>query len=369
MIQNIDFHNLEAQKYWAPPSTWTPEKKKETTQFRIFSGEWIGARKMDGAFYKFVKNDDGSMELLGRSKGVGGDYLDKIEWVPHLKSFFDELPNGTCFLGELYFPNNEGSSKVTTIMGCLTEKAIDRQNKGDKLNYYIFDVLAFDGESYLKKTAEERFEELNIMCEAYSHKYVQYAKYYDGTELWNQLQSVLAEGGEGMVITRKESLYQPGKRPSKDCKKVKKELQETIDCFFTGKIMPPSRLYTGKEVETWKYWQNEKTGEKFINEKGYDDYLAGAPIFPITKPFFNGWAGSLEIGVLRNGKVYPLGYLSGLADEIKANPGAVKGKVIEVTAMEIMDTENKGLRHAKMLCFRPDLTYKDCTYEKVFGNE
>ena len=133
--------------------------------------------------------------------------------------------------------------------------------------------------------------------------------------------------------------------------------------------MPPSRLYTGKEIETWKYWQNERTGEKFISEESYEDYMAGALIVPITKPYFNGWAGSLEIGILRDGKVYPLGYLSGLSDAIKAHPEEVKGKVIEITAMEIMDTENKGLRHAKMLCFRPDLTYKDCTYEKVFGNE
>ena len=28
-----------------------------------------------------------------------------------------------------------------------------------------------------------------------------------------------------------------------------------------------------------------------------------------------------------------------------------------------------GLRHAKLVRFRPDLTITDCTYEKVFGND
>ena len=367
MIDGINFHNLEAQKYWAPPASWTDEKKKDTTQSRIFSGDWIGARKMDVAFYKFIKEEDGTTELLGRSKSVNGDYLNKIGHVPQLSNFFNSLPKGTCLLGELYFPENEGSNHVTTIMGCLEEKAIARQTAGAKLHYYVFDVLAFNGESLLDKTMESRASTLNLIKEQFSDEFVEYAEYYEGKELWENLQLILSEGGEGMVITRKEALYQPGKRPSKDCQKVKKELQETIDCFFTGKFMPPSREYNGKEIETWPYWFNLRTEEKILNNKAYNDYFDGAPIIPVTKPFFNGWAGSLEIGLLKDGKVYPIGYLSGLTEEIKSNPEAYKGKVIEVTAMEIMNTENKGLRHAKMLGFRPDLTYKDCTWEKYVG--
>lgn len=363
MINGIDFHNLEAQKYWAPPASWSDEKKKETTHNRIFSGEWLGARKMDGAFYKFIKNDDGIMELLGRSKSVSGDYLDKIEWVPQLQSFFGSLPNGTCLLGELVFPNNEGSSKVTTIMGCLKEKAALRQEKGDKLYYYIFDILAFNGQSYLQANAAYRFKMLDKIA---PHDYVICAKYFKGQELWSELQKILAANGEGMVITRAASLYQPGKRPSKDCQKVKKELRETIDCFFTGKVLPPSELYTGKEIENWKYWINEITGERIEGLK-YKNYFDGAPLTPVTKPFFFGWAGSLEIAVIKDHKVYPIGYLSGLTEEIKANYKDYKGKCIEVSAMEIMDTENKGLRHAKMIGFRPDLTPADCLWEKYFA--
>ena len=94
------------------------------------------------------------------------------------------------------------------------------------------------------------------------------------------------------------------------------------------------------------------------------DFYDGKSIIPVTKPYFYGWAGSLEIGVVKGNKVVPIGWLSGLADEIKANWKDYKGKCIEVTAMEVLETG--GLRHAKLLNFRPDLSIKDCNWEKIF---
>ena len=365
IIDNVDFHELPAQKYWSFPSGYKKDSKAET-QNMIFSGDYVGARKMDGAFYKFIKDENGNMELIGRSKSVKGDYIDKIEWVPQLHEFFNSLPNGTCLLGELYFPEKEGSSNVTTIMGCLPQKARDRQEKGMKLHYYIFDVLAFAQSACFNSNIEERVEQLNNIAKGWSSKYVEFAKYYEGKELWNHLQETLNVGGEGVVITKKGTCYQPGKRPARQTLKVKKELHETIDCFFTGHATAPTKEYTGKEIETWQYWLNERTGEK-LNGEYYKEYFNGAPLIPITKPYFNGWAGSLEIGVIKNDKVVPIGYLSGLSDEIKANYKDYKGKVIEVGAMEVLETG--GLRHAKMLNFRPDLTIKECTWEKIWGNE
>lgn len=366
IIDNVDFHELPAQKYWSFPSGYKKDSKAET-QNMIFSGDYVGARKMDGAFYKFIKDENGNMELIGRSKSVKGDYIDKIEWVPQLHEFFNSLPNGTCLLGELYFPEKEGSSNVTTIMGCLPQKARNRQEKGMKLHYYVFDVLAIDGKSIYQQNIEDRVDEIDILRKAYKNeKYVKIAEYYEGKELWDHLQETLNNGGEGVVITKKGTCYQPGKRPARQTLKVKKELHETIDCFFTGHATAPTKEYTGKEIETWQYWLNERTGEK-LNGEYYKEYFNGAPLIPITKPYFNGWAGSLEIGVIKNDKVVPIGYLSGLSDEIKANYKDYKGKVIEVGAMEVLETG--GLRHAKMLNFRPDLTIKECTWEKIWGNE
>ena len=383
-IDNYNFKEMPAQKYWAPPASWSLEKKKETTQSRIFSGDWYAAEKKDGYFAKLVKDEDGNVGLYSRSRNVNGEYPEKHEWVPHLQPFFDSLPNGTCLLGELYLPSKPGSSNITSLLGCLKEKCVARQTQGEKLHFYIFDILAWENKSYLDKTMLERIDELNLLWRAgYMNEYVEIAKYYNGKELWEELQKILASGGEGMVIIRGGAKYQPDKRPSKDCQKVKKELSENIDCFFTGRGTAPTRLYTGKEIETWKYWQDIRTGAKMEGAL-YGEYKNGATIEPVTKPYFYGWAGSLEIGVLKSHtvgdndgllcpefpeyRIYPIGFLSGLADEIKTDPGAQRMKCIEVTAMEILP-DTGALRHGKLERFRPDLSPEDCTYEKYMRNE
>jgi ATP-dependent DNA ligase len=319
---------------------------------------------------------DGNMRLQGRSKSVSGEYLCKLDHVPHLIPYFESLPNGTCLLGEIYFPQNEGSSNVTTIMGCLAPKAIERQTKGPKLHYYIFDVWAYNSKSLMNTKIEERVRLLddlyNDWADDANHErhsaigYIEFASYWDGEDLWKTLQKTLEIGGEGIVMTKKGTVPSPGKRTARKTLKVKKEISENIDCFFTGRGTPPTRLYSGKEIESWKYWQNMRTGDK-IEGLMYEDYKNGVALEPITKPYFHGWSGSLEIGVLKDGEVYPIGFLSGLADEIKADAWAQRMKCIEVTAMEILPTG--GIRHAKLERFRPDLAPTDCTYEKYMRTE
>ena len=366
-IDNINFHTLENQKYWTPPASWAPERKKQEAESAIFSGDYMGARKMDGAFYKFIKDEDGNMELLGRSKSVSGDYLNKIGHVPQFHDFFNSLPNGTCLLGEIYFPNNEGSNHVTTIMGCLEDKAIARQNSGEKLHYYIFDVLAWDGMSIYKANIEDRISILRKIEDfaiASFEEYVEFAQYYEGQELWNQLQEILANGGEGVVITKKGTCYQPGKRPAHQSLKIKKELQETIDVVILD-ANAPTRIYNGKEIMTWKLWENIRTGEKLQGEL-YNDYQNGAPIEPVTKTYWNGWAGSLVIGMRKNDKLVVVGSLSGMTEEVLSNWKDYKGKVAEITGMQIMETG--GIRHPKFLQWRNDLTPRDTDWYRVFGD-
>lgn len=366
LIDGIDFSELESEKFWSFPKSYKKDPKEETRNM-IFSGEYLGSRKVDGAYYRFIKDMDGNMVLQGRSRSVSGDFLNKIDWVPQLHTFFDSLPNGTCLLGELYFPNNEGSSNVTKIMGCLMPKAHERQEKGEKLHYYIFDIWALDNKSFLNKTALERFSILDNILSCNKHNYVEYAKYYKGKELWEQLQLILEADNEGIVMTKFSSIPEPGKRKARKTLKVKKEIANTIDCFFTGKGTQPTKEYSGKELETWKYYINKITEERLEIKDHYFDFMNGAPIIPVTKPYYYKWAGSLEIGVVKENKVVPIGLLSGLPDELKSNPEAQKGKVIEVSCMEILETG--GLRHAKMIQFRPDKNWKECKWKDIFGEE
>ena len=380
-IDGYDFGEMEVMKYYAPPASWSDEKKKDNAHSKVFSGDFLGSEKKDGYFAKLIKDEDGNIILYSRSRGVNGKFADKHEWVPHLNPFFDALPNGTCLLGELYLPSQPGSKNITTIMGCLKEKAVARQDKGEKLHFYIFDCLAFADRGLLDLPARQRFNIATGLVHINNIDkcdYVTFARYYSGKELWAMLQDILARGDEGIVITHKDGKYEPGKRPSKTTLKIKKELKQTIDCFFTGRGSAPTHEYTGKEIETWQLWEHQVTGAKLQGDY-YKDYKAGAPIIPVTKGYFNGWCGSLEIAVLRskpgsrctiNGVKYDntdvviLGWLSGLPDEMKANPEAYAFKPIEVTAMEY-DAIAQTLRHGKMVGWRPDLTIADCTLDKI----
>ena len=359
-IDNYNFKELEPMRYYSHPKSYKGDPKEEAKK-RIFSEEWLGARKMDGAFAKFIKDEDGNMMLLSRSRNVNGEFPNKIDHVPHLFDFFNSLPNGTCLLGEIYFPSHEGSNEVTKIMGCITDKAIERQ-KNDPLHYYIFDILAFDNVSFMPFRAEDRFNYINEIKNKYNYKNVEFANYYKGLELWNMIQETLASGGEGGVIIHKDSKYQPGKRSTKVSLKIKKELQDTIDCFFTGRISSPARDYTGKDIENWKYWENIRTG-KLINAPMFNEYYKGESYEPVTKSYYMGMAGSLEIGVYHNNKIKPIGYLSGLSEEIKMNYDKYKMRVIEVTAMQL--TDDKMLRHPKFVRFRDDKQPQDCLWEQI----
>lgn len=377
IINNFDFWNMESMRYYAPPSSWDNERKRRNAESKIFSGEWIASRKRDGTWMMFIKDMDGNLYLRPRAKNTKGEFVNKIDWVPHLHSFFHRVEPGTVFLGELYAPWNEQAKTTTSIMNCLLPKALKRQESEDKkLHYYIFDVLAWGGKLWLDKPAKERFNELIIGRRIYGEHYHEWAQYFYGKELWNQLQSILAEGGEGMVITNEDAKYEPGKRSNRVSLKIKKELQDTIDCFIIG-ANPPSQIYNGKEIESWMYWFDERNNKKItatdylnqFHETVYKSYVEGAPVIPVTKNWFYGWAGSLKLGAMKDGKIVHIGNLSGITDETKENWKELVGTVCEITAMEIMTGENgeKGLRHSKFLNYRSDITKEDCDWYKIFG--
>lgn len=357
----IDWVNAEAMKYWVHPASYSTERKKTETREMIFSGDYYGAIKVDGYYERLIKDEDGNCFMIARSRNVKGEPVDKVEWVPQLKDYFEELPNGTVLLAECYLPNDEGSKKITSLLGCLKDKCIARQ-KDKKLHFYVFDIMALDNQSYVNMPFADRTDELNAMWRAYPHEYVEYAEYFTGEELWNKLQMALAEGREGMVIMRGDAKVYFKRTPARVSLKIKKELTETIDCFVIG-ANAPTRLYNGKEIESWKYWEDCRTGE-LHNKIMYKEYAEGAAIEPVTKNYFNKWAGSLKLGLMKNGEEIYFGDLSGLTEEILGNWKDYIGKVVEVGGMEI-DKESGHIRHPRFMKWREDKTKQECDWSQV----
>ena len=377
----IDWINAEPMKYWSFPSSYKGDKKAETRNM-IFSGDYWGALKVDGYYERLIKDEDGNCFMVARSKNVKGEAVDKYEWVPQLHPFMESLPNGTVLLSECYLPGNEGSQKITGLLGCLKDRCIARQAAGQKLHFYIFDVMTFDNQDKTKTPLEDRAELLWCMSgdEHYKSDYVEWAEYFGGGRLWNELQKLLANGREGMVIMRKDAPVYFKRTPARVSLKIKKELRETIDCFFTGRASAPTKDYNGKELESWPYWIHQETDERLpVGNHYYEAFMEGKPYIPVTKPYYNHWAGSLEIGLIEasDGRcrltsdsewidglnIVPIGYLSGLTDEIKANYKDYAGRVIEVGAMQL--TPDGALRHGKMLGWRDDKDWKECSLSQL----
>lgn len=363
IINGYNFKDASAQKYWSFPASYDKKKRNETLNSMLYSDDYIASEKRDGYFQFVIKDDEGDVFMRARSKGVNG-WVFKQEWVPHIYPFFDALPNGTCLVCEVYIPGKT-SKNITTILGCLKEKAIQRQEKGDKLRLSVFDVLAYNGKLLFNEPIVERIKYLDKLPAA---EYVDIVTYWDGpaaiTENWL---NILSSGGEGVVLTRKDNKYEFGKRTAKHTLKLKKELSDTLDVFLTGVWKEPTMQYTGTELATWPYWYNVVT-----NEKVYGDLstrVHNNTLTPVTKYFFNNWAAAVEIAMIIDGKPTPIGWISGITDEVRAgiveDPEVYKGKVVELQAMEI-DTTGKTptLRHAKIISWRSDKNWQDCVWNE-----
>ena len=375
IIEGIDFYNLDAMKYYSTPSTWDAEKKKDNAINKIFSGQWYGAQKRDGIFAMCGKNLDGEIFLRPRAKNTKGEFVNKVDWVPQFHPILNGLEPGTVLLGEVYLPRDEQAKTTTSIMNCLLNKSLARQSKEeDKLHLYVFDILADAGESYLNMKAIDRFLRLSDYEKKYRSVYVEWAEYYNGQKLWDTLQQLLADGYEGMVITYEDAKYEPGKRSSKVSLKIKKEIQETIDCVIMG-ANSPSILYTGKEIESWPYWFNNLT-HQFITADEYLDiyhtniyaaYNEGMPVEPVTKNYFYGWAGSLKLGLYDGDKLIHVGDLSGIDESVKEHWKDYVGSVVEISCMEISQNAQGGwgFRHPRLLSYRTDKPARECTIDQV----
>lgn len=377
IIDGIDFYNLEAQKYYSTPNNWDTEKKKQNAMNKIFSLEWYGARKVDGVFGMIGRNLDGEIFWRPRAKNTKGEFVNKIEWLPQIHDFLKKIDPGTVFLCETYIPAHESAKDTTSVLNCLLPKSLKRQeNEEYKLHIYIFDILADSGESYLNMKAIDRFLRVEDYSKCYgTHLYIEWAQYYNGQELWDMLQSLLANGYEGMVITREDAPYTPGSRKQIYTLKIKKEIQETIDCVIIG-ANSPTKLSGTSMPEEWEWWFNETTNEKILaseyftqnHESIYKLYVDGGPVIPVTKAWFYGWAGSLKLGLYdKEQEIIYVGDLSGITEEQKENWKQLVGAVVEISCMEITTNQNGGwgFRHPRMLRIRDDKPARECTTDQI----
>ena len=335
------------------------------------SGEWVAQEKKDGAWYQLEKTDDGAIYLFGRTLSKKtGEYTEKIENVPHIKSWASCLPNGTTLIGEIYVPGGK-SNDVTKIMGCTAANAYKRQfesdNYGGPVCYYIFDCIRYHGVDLLNASFIDRYEYLKQIQE---ETLITIAPlYYDNFE--EHLKNIFAAGGEGMVFKNKNCPYRAGMRTTASQMFKYKEHLDSID-LVCMELLDPIMEYTGKELQNWPYWYNKEIKEYLYAGQGAIAELINSEQYvPITKPYFFGWKNAMRLGAYKNGKLVEVCRVaSGLTDALRKNmaeqPEAYLNKVIEIECMSL-NKKDGTVRHPVFLCVRFDKNAEDCVWEEIFN--
>lgn len=335
----------------------------------------------DNKNYTFQVKEDGDRRLLyfgkdkvtnsSRSKGADtGLPVGKTDNVPHIRDL--NIPGLEGTIIDCEFIHNRGfQDGVRKIMGCLPEKAIQRQEDWGLIEVYVFDIIAFKGEFLVDKPLWERLEILDSVYDKCFKDIPFFHKYETVTgskeELIQQFQDLVASGGEGFVAKDINSKYRLStekcQSPLKNAWiKVKREFNG--DFVVTG-FEEPKMEYDGDHLETHQYWYDPAKDRKVLG----NHYGAEYPLLPVTEYFYKDWIGAIKFGEYENGILVERGSCSGMTKSLRAEISADKdfylGKVIEVDAMQ--RTKDKNIRQPVFKRFRDDKLPEDCQYENQKG--
>ncbi len=395
-----DWFNMEPMKYWSFSSSTSTETRRFTIDKLLKTGNYLASRKYDGNYSKgIITSSRNALQTRGISKktGVYGEIQNKVFfWNDVVKAF--ENYGDTVILGEVYLDGGIDKN-VGSILRSLDEKAKSIQDeeyynealksykfsakdkrdiennefRNQKLQWRIFDVLSYKGQSLMQAPMEERVKYIERVVKDINNPLVRGLKYFEADEtMWDALAAILAEGGEGLVMSKRSMIYEPGKRGphAYDTIKIKCEMTMDADLFITG-VCAAEEDYKGKEIFTWQYWQDLRTGEKMEGQY-YTEYHTGErPMRPITKNYFNGWPSAIECSAWdKNHKPVVVCKCAGLDEEFKTelrdNFDKYYMAPVKISGMQLSD--DLSIRHPRLVSLRTeDLDIEDCTLEKIFG--
>lgn len=326
--------NMKPMKYYE--GDLTKDKAKDMIENK--DNNYIALEKKDGEWARAIISEK---DVLIQSRSVSkvtGTYGDKTELVPHIVEELRKLPAGTVVLGELAFPEESKTSRdVGSILRCKAPKAIERQKK-NKLNFYIFDVLAYNGTDISEKPFYQRFA-VNPGF-VYKFKYIGYPLSVDeksNKDFMEFAEFIWERDGEGIIIMDKNAPYRPGKRKAWESLKIKKKLGD-LEVKVIG-TLEPKKHYEGKELDTWPYFIEENNNK-----------------IPVTKPYYNGW----KNGIIIEYEGREVKVSSGLSDQDRewlathAAEEAIKNGTLYAVVTGMALTES-SIRHPVLIKLRTDV--------------
>ena len=160
------------------------------------SDHWLYELKLDG-YRAIAFNRQGTLHLRSRNnKDFSGRY-------PGVVTALATLPNDTVIDGEIVAFDEDGRPSFNALqnLGSATAPVV----------YYVFDVLVFAGRDVIREPLEARRTLLERKVLPKVSEPVRYAAALEA-DLPELIASVKAQGFEGLVAKRRNSVYEPGLR-------------------------------------------------------------------------------------------------------------------------------------------------------------
>ena len=361
-----DFAMMEPMKYYMSDDV---NNKKRQAILDNINNEYMATEKHDGCWGMFIHYSKGNNLIRSRSiskvTGAYGDYTAKL---PHLCREMDNWPDNTVVLAEICWDEyGTNANTVGTILRCLPNKAVERQ-KDKKLSALVFDLLMWNNEDFTNKPYQERYGIARTHFRRGDDDTRVY--YFNITNAFyrnfaSEADLIINNGGEGLVIQRKDNPYMPGTRTAWATLKLKQTLPH-MDLKVVG-TLEPNKQYDGDCIDTWKYWEVDDTiltsnppqqGHSLYETMGGADSIwkiNGYSHRAVTKPYFMGWKNGITV-MLPSGIATDV--TSGLTDDDRAYLATPEAQAkiaagelwAEVKAMSVNDLGK--LRHGSLVRLR-----------------
>lgn len=295
---------------------------------------WSAERKYDGDRRIAQFCEDG-VRFTGRHiSSASGLLVEKSANLPQLNEAVPELI-GTVLDGEMVHPApGSRSNAVTSVMGSSPERAAQLQAREGFLWYKVFDCLFYKGKDLRGEPLDERRLWLSRAVQEWENKYAHQAQVAREHKL-AFLHKIWAEGGEGVILKRNDSLYMSQNL----WVKVKREF--TADVVIMG--------YAEPDAESVK-----------VNGQ-----------VSVTKFKERGWIGAVIGGQYKDGELTEVARVSGMKDTLREDFSKTTNKSLYGNqkyvgmVMEIQANEREPsgrFRHPRFSRLRPDKNLGDCIF-------
>ena len=291
--------------------------KDEAHLERLFDDpNYVADEKMDG-MRAVVHLTKSGLRIFSRSAGVNDPTrpLEKTDVLPHLASLQFPFLAGTVLDCEILVPGKDSAITAGTVHR--------KHTNGDsrQVKIFVFDVIFYRDVDLSDMKLYTRMGYLVKVESEINSRYIEFLPVaFSPAEKRKLYQSVLKQGGEGVMFKNLYAKYVQGGRPVNNWFKAKKSA--TFDCILMG----------------------------FTNGAGK----------------YNNRIGAVEFGQFVNGNLTKLGRASGMTDEVREDmslhPEKYIGKVITIRGMERL--KSGKIRHPQFGGIREDKKPKDCVWYK-----